>query len=725
MRTPRIQAFSLLFLLAGMALAEQPMCGTSAENDARLRAMRERRRLRFEAHASPAATLRDGAIYLQADESLVAGYRPFDLDGVSLVFEPRGPSSFAMRRESLRYVEPSSAPIADFHENNATPFYVTRDLGFTFPIFGRSITRVHLSAFNAIHFDDPVRQGATQFDDLEAAVHRGAVLSPLMITAGKPRYLAYPQVFVEERPDALIVTWRSSAGAEFGYDVQAELRSDGMVTYSYRTVHRMRWGAPVVSAGFDPESATRTSLGTYTDVIGETGSTVPANLRPMLDVTSVDVSRLSGSDLFSVRVKLAAAIAKTSIPSGQTLQYAVTVDGQTAFVDVDRSSTRVTSFTSTSSAADGASARVAGDVVEVFGIQHDANGDSSQFIRVSTFYRPTSGVVDQANFGIPFTVAPRRVASDLSDVGPDATLTLPIVEPFVLGSFDPMEVFERVQAQFALSDYDIDAVAMYQTFFTDIIFFAGAYATRGNAQVNGIALPSNAGTNRPRAPTLLHLNQLTYNYSSAPTTASKVMLHELGHRWLYFISIDENGQTSRVLNPLSAHPAAYVHTPSVYRVYEEGESSVMGGGSFTQEPDGRYRARALNHGYSWTDLYLMGLAAREEVQPWFYLAGTDPALPQAYWPEDGVVVSGEKRSVAVDQIIAVHGQRDPSVALSQKRFRVVFVLVTEEGKEPTEAEVAKINEWRALLQRNFAIATGGRAWVDTRFVRLGKRRGVR
>jgi hypothetical protein len=149
----------------------------------------------------------------------------------------------------------------------------------------------------------------------------------------------------------------------------------------------------------------------------------------------------------------------------------------------------------------------------------------------------------------------------------------------------------------------------------------------------------------------------------------------------------------------------------------------MGGAVFAEEGPGTYRTRVANRGYSWTDLYLMGLAAKEEVQPWFYLAGT--TLPLAYWPENDIVVSGEKRGVTIDQVVAVHGPRNPSVNLSQKTFRVLFVLVTPEGQDASDADVAKMNEWRALFERTFSLATGGRARVETTFVQPTKRRAAR
>lgn len=151
----------------------------------------------------------------------------------------------------------------------------------------------------------------------------------------------------------------------------------------------------------------------------------------------------------------------------------------------------------------------------------------------------------------------------------------------------------------------------------------------------------------------------------------------------------------------------------------------MGGAYFTSLQNGMYEARAKNAGFSWTDLYLMGLASPTEVEPWFYLANTAPPLPVAYWPEDGAIVSGQIRPVNVNQIIDAHGARQPDASLSQKRFRVLFVLVTEHGGPPSAEEVAQMHEWRAILERDFHLATGGRARVDTGGVVSPRQRAVR
>lgn len=303
-------------------------------------------------------------------------------------------------------------------------------------------------------------------------------------------------------------------------------------------------------------------------------------------------------------------------------------------------------------------------------------------------------------------------------------MQLPIAEPFVLGVLDVSMVWRVLKANYGLRDEDIDGLAIYQAFYTDIIFYAGAYSTVGNPQVDGIGSRSGFGSASAKSPALLHMNHFTYGYNSAEKTSSQVALHEFGHRWLYHTSIRVNGANSRVLNPVSAHPAQYVHMPAAFKVYDDAESSTMGGAVFTQQGDGTWMARVANAGFSWLELYLMGLAAPSEVQPWFFLENTQPALGGEYWPLDKQVVSGTFKSVSVDQIIGASGERKPSAAASQRGFRVPFVIVTYPGELATPEQVTQMNALRALFETNFAMATGGRATVTTRWP-LARRRSAR
>ncbi len=718
----------LLLLLSSIANADVPRCGTSEWNDARVHAIHERpgRVSRIAANAdTPAVTKLDGMFFVANDEGVSFGTRHFDLAGQSLVFEPREGKRFAVQRQPLRYVEPEGEALHDFETREGSPWhYVTWDLTrFELPLFGQSVKRVYLSAFNGIHLAPPAESRGMQFDALEAAVYRDVVLSPLMITSAKPRTLAYPKLYVIESDTALTITWRSQEGISFGYDVQAELRSDGSIIYSYRSPREMAWGTPILSPGFDPNAVASRSLVFGTDPLNDTASDVRAAVARMLDIRSTEVIRVDESDLFKVRVRVDAPIDRSTLVEGEMLLYYIDVGSSHARLEVTPSGWRLLPFDQSAWVPSSAAADIAGDVIEVYGVQPKTAATMPVTVRS---FGAGFGHMDTASIEVPFDLPLTRIASDFSSVTDGTELETPVAEPFTLGVLDVLEVWNRIQPHTSLSASNVDAVAVYQSFYSDLIFYAGAYAFGGNPQVGGIR-PVNSfqGPEHPRAPTLLHMNQYRYAYNSRTESASQVLLHEFGHRWLYFFNIMEGNQLTHSLNPTLAHPAAYVHTPAAFPVYSEREASVMGGAYFTPLQNGMYEARAKNAGFSWTDLYLMGLASPAEVEPWFYLANTTPPLPTAYWPQDGAIVNGQLRPVNVNQIIDAHGPRQPDASLSQKRFRVLFVLVTEHGGPPSEEDAAQMNEWRAILERDFHLATGGRGRVDTSGVVFPRRRAVR
>lgn len=721
------------FVLFAICLsAHADWCATGPSNDARLRSVHERRARGIAANRlapdGRTTELRDGGTFLVPnDETLTPGYHPFDLDGTSLVLTPSA-SGFVAKRMALQYRQPSTAAAVDFE--STSELFVARDLAFPFPIFGRSITRIYVSAANGITFEEPVKETALQFDVVEAAVHRSAILSPLLLTEHRPATMQKPRAFIEEREGAVVVTWRADGGS-FPYDVQAELTAAGGITFSYRTVS-MRWGTPIVAPGFDPKSVQRTVGYSLSDTAGVT-TEVPDAIRPMVDLRKVEIVSFDDTELFAVRLTLEGPIDASKLEEDRTigflvaLQNSIGVDDVVAGVELTRDEVRLQPFNHIGFVPTSAAVFLDGNVIEFYG-RRAISPATSAMVRVAaaTYSTPYAFYVDQAgDFGqIPF--AKRSAISDLSAVTESGTpIVGPVSEPFTLGVFDPMAVWETLQDEWGLSDADFDAVAMYQNFHTDLIFYAGAYAMTGNPQVDGVTFEGvpGYGTSAPRRPTLMHMNHLTYGFSSAERSASQVMLHELGHRWLYYLEVELPSEDDRVLNPVTAHPAAYVHTPSAFPLHGANEASVMGGGFFTPLGGNSYRATAANYGYSWTDLYAMGLADAAEVPPWFFVKGT--TLPLQYFPPDGITVSGTRKDVTIDHVRSQLGFRVPDVSLSDRTFRVLFVLVTEAGRPATDEDLATIRLWRSVLERDFALATGGRASVRTSFARAAKRRGVR
>jgi hypothetical protein len=694
-------------------------CVTGPENDRRVAALhaRPREQSRVTAHAAAAPAVHNGAIYLQANEGVTPGYRPFDLEGQSLVFRPGSTGGYTVSREPLRYVEPAAA-------GQLLGAPITADLGFTFSAFGRSVQRVYVSPVLGITFDESREEVSGGFSELETLLQPQPLIAPLMQTS--PSLKPLPFVHLDRTPSSLIVTWRSAPHQWFGYDVQAELHGDGSIVFSYRSLRNMRWGTPVVAGGTQAGELPRRPLLSEAIPPGITAAPADPALQDMLDLTHVEVSRIDESEIFSIRMTLAAAIDRSKLQGSQSLRYHFIIGNEFATITVSRTETLVEGFRSAQAVADGVTGRVEGNTVEVFGLQRAPGTPRSERVNVVTFLGGSSRPTDVALYNVTLDAAPRRLAADLSTVADGSELALPIVEPFLLPVLDPFGVWDQVKAAYGLSDDAIDGVAIYQTFFTDLVLFATAYATVGNAQVDGIHPPEpDRGSTLPRMPNLMHMNQLDFDENADERMASVVLLHEFGHRWLYTLQFTDGQSKNSVLSPARFHPAAYVDTRSAFPLYGPQESSVMGGGYFTNIGGNRYRARARQYGYSWTDLYLMGLAGPEEVAPWFYLAGTNPELPRAYFPTDGIEVTGTKREVALSQVITAQGPRNPTQATSQRDFRVLFVLVTEPGKEPTAAEIAKIEWLRTKLERDFVVATGGRGRVSTDRDAPRKRRSVR
>jgi hypothetical protein len=176
-----------------------------------------------------------------------------------------------------------------------------------------------------------------------------------------------------------------------------------------------------------------------------------------------------------------------------------------------------------------------------------------------------------------------------------------------------------------------------------------------------------------------------------------------------------NDMPTRVLDPRSAHPAQYVHTPAAFPVMTSTDASLMGGGYFVDNGNGTFTSAATSpYGFSWLDLYLMGLARADEVPPSFYIDSAQPPLGLEYWPPSHVSVSGNRRDFRVDDVIDAMGPRDPSCPLAQRTFTVYFVLLAgDAGGVARRVDVMR--RIRSAFETNFTTATGGRGAVVTTF----------
>lgn len=177
-----------------------------------------------------------------------------------------------------------------------------------------------------------------------------------------------------------------------------------------------------------------------------------------------------------------------------------------------------------------------------------------------------------------------------------------------------------------------------------------------------------------------------------------VLAHEVWHRWGAFVHFqDQNGESSDQLRGKDeAHWSYLLDT----------QGSVGYGARWRENSDGTFTAVTTRKTYSPLDLYLMGFNSAKEVPPFFLIE--NPDISRFDIPRTNDKVSGTKKLVTVDQVIAAEGPRIPASSGSQKDFRLGFALITGPGQEPTQAQLNAINAVREGFQTRFSILTGGR-----------------
>jgi hypothetical protein len=82
------------------------------------------------------------------------------------------------------------------------------------------------------------------------------------------------------------------------------------------------------------------------------------------------------------------------------------------------------------------------------------------------------------------------------------------------------------------------------------------------------------------------------------------------------------------------------------------------------------------------------------------------------FPASGVGIDGERRDVAVDELIYIYGRRTPDHTVAPHGFRFAFVLVTAPGG-PQPGSLEKVDRFRREFEAYFARVTDHRAVAET------------
>lgn len=635
--------------------------------------------------AAPRLNVRDGVVVIEDDGTLTRRDRPPDVSGASVLFEPDG-AGYSHRPVPLAWDGDIGDQIFSDRRNwHSEPIDLT---ALALDFGGETRARVWITSAFGIHFEEPSAPGSPQLLLRDALADRSPRVAPLQQGGS----LAGRNAFVRESADRLVVTWQVTDGP-LDVDVQSTLFADGRILFSYASLAEIRHGAPLVVTGNDAWWADLRAVAAATDPPGEvTDVSSPTSLA--IDQVALRVAQVADSELVHVEVEMEAA------PPADT-------DGQITFALELRAEEGGPVLQATYAAwADGAwryrSAPVEWDgAVARFSFLLSESGLGPSTLHATAWTGRNWAWKDTtlAEGALP-AAPPQPLMRDFTDeIG--VAQGGPLIEAFTLPELLPGRVRDVVAEE--MGDPRYDGLAIYQTFRTDIVFYAGAYSTVGNAGADGIGSGSST---EPEAPALLHMNAIRYGWNSWDAGKITVLNHEFGHHWLYFFRIDEGAGPERPLNPGGGHPAGWVHAPAAAPIVGPDDASCMGGSTWTDNGDGTFTSPPgfVSNGYSWHELYLMGLAEVGEVEAagdWWYLRDSDPALPGAYWPPGDTTVTATRVPVTLDQLVAAEGPRVPAAPDSRRDFVVPMVLVTRPGEARPEdvAEVARTCEiWRPAFE---------------------------
>ncbi len=140
-------------------------------------------------------------------------------------------------------------------------------------------------------------------------------------------------------------------------------------------------------------------------------------------------------------------------------------------------------------------------------------------------------------------------------------------------------------------------------------------------------------------------------------------------------------------------------------------ASVQYGNQWRDNANGTFTSVAGRQFLSPLDLYLMGMYKKEEVPPFFLIE--NPDVDHKRVPQNDVTISGVRRDISVDDVIAAEGPRLPAAKDAQKEFRLGFALLSRPGVEATDAQIAAVNNIRRAIATRMGILTGGRALVHS------------
>ena len=184
--------------------------------------------------------------------------------------------------------------------------------------------------------------------------------------------------------------------------------------------------------------------------------------------------------------------------------------------------------------------------------------------------------------------------------------------------------------------------------------------------------------------------------------------HEMGHRWSAFVSAKVHGEVIP-LGP--THWARGLQAQVAFPYQRPTEASAMGGGVWQDNFDGTFTQLDDDYyvpatGWSYLDLYLMGMISPAEVPDFFLLRNL---LPTGHDVNGHLVVKADRTRVTINDVIAQEGPRLPAVREAQKKFNTGMVVVVEQGKTPSPELIKAVTGIRERWIDYWTTTTGHRS----------------
>ena len=189
--------------------------------------------------------------------------------------------------------------------------------------------------------------------------------------------------------------------------------------------------------------------------------------------------------------------------------------------------------------------------------------------------------------------------------------------------------------------------------------------------------------------------------------------HEVGHRWSAYASAKINGETISLGS--WPHWAPGLQTRVAFPYSLPTEASTLGGGVWQDNFDGTYTQLRDGYfvpatGYSYLDLYLMGMISAPEVPDFFVLKNLTRVGKDA---NGHVIFKAERTKVTIQDVSAAEGPRSPDVGHSQRKFNTGIVVLVEHGQTPSHDLIERANGIRQQWIQYWETTTGHRASMTT------------